>query len=279
MARAGTTVHETVNVAGSSAADVSARVAMALARTEAYQLVELGPARHQVVRAYRPTWALVVGTFCLPLFGLGLLFLLVRRTESCTIAALHGPVGLVLSIDGRLLKLHVDDARRAALDHGSRTPAQASQTSSPEPGLHSPIVVPPAATAPASVPGLDVTVARGKPLTSRPEQLALRLSDGRCLPLVGRVVIGRDPAYSASGRVEETLVSIDDPSMSLSKTHLVVRADGGRVLVEDLHSTNGTEVAPPGGERQALTPGQPAGLTAGSRLHFGGHVAEVVTSG
>lgn len=272
MAARGATVHDTLGVPGSSAGDVSARVAATLEDTGSYQVVEVGPAQHQVVRIYRPTWALVAGALLLPLFGLGLLLLLVRRTESCTVGIVHGSTGLVVSIDGELLPQHLDAVRRVALEE-QRGPARAQRSESSTPLRVS------AQPAPGEgAVAAEVTVTRA-PHAAPAERLALRLADGRCLPLVGRVLIGRDPAPSATGQGPETLVPIDDPARSLSKTHLLVRAEGGRVVVEDLHSTNGTGVSLPDGTRRSLSPGEPARLAAGSRLHFGAHVAEVVASG
>lgn len=296
MARAGVTVHETVNVTGHDAADVSARVSAALAATGAYHVVDLQQGRHQLVRTYRPTWVLVAGTAGLPLFGLGALFFLVRRTELCTISVTYGSTGSVLSIAGSLLRGHLDIATRAALD-----PSKARQQTvdlpvdlAEDPGapaLEPDLACPPAITGTTGfdspVPSFvtngisssDVTVARTAVRPSEPCRITLQLTDGRRLPLAGRVVIGRDPSWWESSPESATLVAMDDPHMALSKTHLVITARTDALLVEDLYSTNGTEVAWPDGTRCALTPGEPLRLAAGAVVHFGGQAAEVVASG
>lgn len=138
-------------------------------------------------------------------------------------------------------------------------------------------------------PDIDLTTVRGVPLMAavaaqegdegfgvlertlgfRPVgSIRLVFDDGTSIDLVGEAIIGRDPVLPE----EETHVrrlSVMDPSRSVSKTHLKVAVQGDAVMVEDLHSTNGTRITPPTGESRALTPGTPELAEAGSSVIFG----------
>lgn len=98
--------------------------------------------------------------------------------------------------------------------------------------------------------------------------IRLVFDDGTRYDLVGGAIIGRDPVVPET---EPTLrrLSVVDPSRSVSKTHLKVTVQGEAVLVEDLHSTNGTRITPPTGESLSLTPGTPELAEPGSSVVFG----------
>lgn len=98
--------------------------------------------------------------------------------------------------------------------------------------------------------------------------IRLVFDDGTSIDLVGEAVIGRDPVLP-EGHTHVRRLSVRDPSRSVSKTHLRVAVEGDAVIVEDLHSTNGTRITPPTGGSRSLTPGTPERAEAGSSVIFG----------
>ena len=124
--------------------------------------------------------------------------------------------------------------------------------------LHSDPVV----TAPAeqSVPGLEFT-------------------DGRRLLVDRPVVIGRKPHADPSPTGELPAVfTVTSPERAISRTHLRISTRDGRVFLEDLNSTNGTEVQPAEQPMFLLEPGQSAILEDGMVVTIGDQVAfKVVT--
>jgi hypothetical protein len=84
----------------------------------------------------------------------------------------------------------------------------------------------------------------------------------------GLVLVGRRPAASAGEHLAR-LVAINDPSRSVSKTHLAMGEDDNGVWVVDRHSTNGTTVVPPVGRLHECQPGERVYLAPGSRVMFG----------
>ncbi len=107
----------------------------------------------------------------------------------------------------------------------------------------------------------------------------LEFSDGRRIIVDRTVLIGRSPqaAPSTSGEVP-AVFAVESPKRDISRTHLRIFTDGGQVLLEDLNSTNGTEVTPVGGIPFLLEPGSPALLEDGMVVSIGDHVAfRVVT--
>ncbi|MFB9954256.1 FHA domain-containing protein [Cellulomonas denverensis] len=95
---------------------------------------------------------------------------------------------------------------------------------------------------------------------------AARLPDGAVLDLEpGPVLIGRNPAPLVGLRA----VAVPDPSMSVSKTHLVIGADVAGAWVMDRGSTNGTMVTLPDGQRIVCLPDQRVRVAPGSVVFFG----------
>lgn len=119
------------------------------------------------------------------------------------------------------------------------------------------------ASVPAPVEDLERTVAR-RPAGS----LRLTFDDGTQHHLVGTGLVGRDPAPDAAHSGAER-IPLHDPARSISKTHLALTVQSGAVLVEDLHSTNGTRVEGPEGSSTSVLPGAPLLASVGSTIHFG----------
>ena len=87
MARRGVTVDESIECRGIGSGEATDRL-LAVAASMGYRAVNVGANRFQFARTYRPTWTIVVS---IVLFPIGLLFLLVRSTETwaCTVEEDH----------------------------------------------------------------------------------------------------------------------------------------------------------------------------------------------
>jgi len=112
-----------------------------------------------------------------------------------------------------------------------------------------------------------------------PPVRGLEFSDGRRLIVDRTVLIGRNPQIGDAAAEDQPVVfAVDSPKRDISRTHLRISTDGSRVLLEDLNSTNGTEVTPANGSSFLLEPGEPALLEDGMVVNIGDHVAfKVVT--
>lgn len=145
------------------------------------------------------------------------------------------------------------------------------------PVVFSPEKVPTGSTAP--LPDVETThpdAEAGETIASRrrtaatayaPAGVRIRLDDGRDLVLQSEALIGRNPSAKASEAVQ--LIPVQDDGRSVSKTHLHLRVEAGRLWVTDRHSTNGSAITGDGGERTTLPGGQPYWAAPGSTVHFG----------
>lgn len=86
------------------------------------------------------------------------------------------------------------------------------------------------------------------------------------LPGAG-ILIGRDPS-PAPGDNGLTLVPIEDPTKSISKTHLALLRTGGAIIAVDRASTNGSALIRDGAEH-SLPPGQGVTVRSGDTLLLG----------
>ena len=256
MGKAGAHVRETLDLPGRSASEVGELVIGEFRRHPEYTVAATGTGAHQLVRTTK---------------RLGVL----RSTEVATIVVVDGARGATITVSGRLLAATWELAKAAASSHCDRPSAP------PPPPAHAPAPV--AAPAPITVPSRSVepsgeTVARPA-RTSALTALALRLPDGRSIPVDSDVLLGRDPSSGPTGSGPARLIALDDPDRQISKTHLVVRVARGGVEVEDLHSTNGTSLLGPGGTAAPLTPRVAIVAPIGSRVRLGGIDIEVVAVG
>jgi hypothetical protein len=128
-------------------------------------------------------------------------------------------------------------------------------------------------TAPPA-PQVETVSPAAAPPAGRPAAAAvlgpwrLRSADGAEFLVVDRVVAGRDPrpdAVEGGGAP----VAIIDPARSVSKTHALLVADGDRLLVTDLRSTNGVRIWPDGEDPVELEPGVPTAVPADAVLLLG----------
>ena len=98
----------------------------------------------------------------------------------------------------------------------------------------------------------------------------LAFSNGERINVDRSVLIGRNP--KVAGAIEGGLPHImkfEGPGQGLSRTHAEVRIEGGEMLLEDLQSTNGTEVQLPGHPRRRLRSGEPVVVVPGTLIDFG----------
>lgn len=88
--------------------------------------------------------------------------------------------------------------------------------------------------------------------------LLLRLPGGRTVSGDVGLVIGRDPELALQPRCR-IRVAVDD--LGVSKTHVAVWVDDDAIMIEDLHSTNGSEWVTDG-EPQCCEAGRPVRVAA-----------------
>ncbi len=97
----------------------------------------------------------------------------------------------------------------------------------------------------------------------------LAFGNGERVPVDRNVLIGRNPKIT--GQVDELprILKYDGPGQGLSRTHAEIRIEGGQLVVEDLQSTNGTEVQLPGSKRERIASGRAVAIVYGSVIVFG----------
>jgi len=103
---------------------------------------------------------------------------------------------------------------------------------------------------------------------STAKQWRLTLPDGSTIGVSGALLLGRDPVHVEPWG-SATLVKLDDPAKSVSKTHAVIEPSDGVLKVTDLHSTNGVFVVQTGGDEIAAVPSEPLDVTAGASIDLG----------
>ncbi|MFC6355197.1 FHA domain-containing protein [Luethyella okanaganae] len=113
---------------------------------------------------------------------------------------------------------------------------------------------------------------------SVPGPWRLVLPDGVEIEVTGSLVLGRDPG-AVETRPHAELRALDDPSRSVSKTHLLVDLEGGELSVLDLHSTNGVVVVGVDGSETELEPGSRWVVRSGDTLKLGEFSFRVVRDG
>ena len=136
------------------------------------------------------------------------------------------------------------------------TPAEPPATATP---LTPTPPVTPAAPMPPVVPATP-TLPTGNP--------RLVLPDGAVLPLLGGLIVGRDP-QPQNGYGVSALAALHDVERSVSKTHAILSVSEGRVWITDLNSTNGTFAVAPDGELTSCPPEVATLLDAGADIRFG----------
>ncbi|WP_413452752.1 FHA domain-containing protein [Georgenia phoenicis] len=118
---------------------------------------------------------------------------------------------------------------------------------------------------PVQVPGAVAAASSTGPDPADAQLPTVRLSDGRTLG-PGRTLVGRAPQPRADEELAALLPVADE---RVSKTHLTVTVEPGRVVVLDRRSTNGTVLHLPDGSTRPLAPGEPVELTDGDVVVLG----------
>lgn len=216
-----------------------------VATAHGYTVVAVGPNRFRVARVYRPSWAIVVAALTAVLCGLGLLFLLVKKTETGDAVVTEDRTGVKLRLTGALRPEFVGALRSAMTSWGS--PATVANEVRAEPLVTFAPMTPMAPSVSQSAaserigmqPAVSATVPRPSRPTRRTVELMLVFGDGQSIAVADGGVLGRDPTADPS-LPKATLHAIPDPS--LSKTHLSVGPATNAVWILDHHSTNGTSV-------------------------------------
>lgn len=276
-----------------------------IATDHGYLVAASGPNRFRLARTFRPMWANVCALIFAPLFGSGLFFLLVKKSEACEGIVLEDRSGVRINLTGAVdpalfVALHstlsdpnsvapVVPAPTAFAPQQSFTPQQSStqQQSSPDqqPLASQPVAAshylptPRAANpAPASfVAPLEddrtMTVAQLAAMrtTAAP---ALQFIDGRTVAVGAGLIIGRSPEADQQMPSAE-LFSFNDPS--LSKTHASFGVTPHGIWVRDHHSTNGTTVKL-NGSTTACQPGARVDVPVGAAVVIGEVYVSVVAS-
>lgn len=182
--------------------------------------------------------------------------------------------------DGAAWTEHVSDQGTTGTDPAewSPSPAVAPAAAAPVPApLAAPIPTPVAAAAlPVTPAALSADDHDGRTMTRadldalRAERAAvsIELDDGATHRFLEPTLLGRSPA-GRPGEPTMACLSIDDPTRSVSKTHLLVRPGAGHLTVEDRGSANGTTVVLPDGTSHDLLAGQPMAVPAGGAVLFG----------
>jgi hypothetical protein len=117
------------------------------------------------------------------------------------------------------------------------------------------------------------------PVTVPPRASSWRLAlPGGAAPVrvTSSVLVGRNPAASDDWP-DATLLTVDDLTSSVSKTHALLEIDGGALWVHDLNSTNGSFVVV-GDEVVEVSPGTRSAVPDGADLELGEYVMRIELS-
>ncbi|MBC3764160.1 RDD family protein [Quadrisphaera oryzae] len=100
------------------------------------------------------------------------------------------------------------------------------------------------------------------------------LADGTAVVVDKATLLGRDPA-PRGGEDAAALVPVRDGDRLVSKTHLLLRPEGGALWAVDRGSTNGTQLVRAGEPPRRLVPEDRTELRTGDQLSLGGVVITV----
>lgn len=104
---------------------------------------------------------------------------------------------------------------------------------------------------------------------SRPSAHILRFSTGYSVTVTGSGLIGRRPVQDESDP-RDHLVTINDESRSVSRTHLEFGHTAGQIWIQDRHSANGTTILR-STDRIECVPGRRYTLAPGNIVEIGDH--------
>lgn len=119
---------------------------------------------------------------------------------------------------------------------------------------------------------LDATRASVKKRTGSPWRLVL--PDGSNVIVDGTILIGRGAAANAKWPGAQ-LLSVDDTTSSVSKTHAAIQSDAKGLWVTDLKSTNGVVVTRPDGSEVEAEGSKRVPVEAGGDIELGDFIIQV----
>jgi len=205
-----------------------------------------------------------------------------RRPVRVQIVDPDGEWEVAVAADGTVAALAPEAPRRARSRRGTTTrlaPAQVRPPAAPQPAT--PVAPPPiplpveAPWAPAGERDDDTTAPPG-PAAEKSQSEAdsgptalLKFSTGQSVDMTGAALIGRRPSPDP-GEDGATLITIEDPTRELSRTHLRLDWAEGQLWATDTGSANGTFVEYVNGTRLELVPWQPQLLEDGDTVSIGG---------
>lgn len=102
----------------------------------------------------------------------------------------------------------------------------------------------------------------------------LRLPDGTSFEVRDAAVVGRNPVPPATISAAARL-PLTDHTQSVSKTHAALEVRDGLIWITDLHSTNGTVLTNPSGERSVSPAGQAMPAGHGWQVAFGDFIVQL----
>lgn len=97
------------------------------------------------------------------------------------------------------------------------------------------------------------------------QRVVLDVTGADVVTVTGTAICGRRPAHPTADDTAALQV-LEDPTLSLSKTHLRIEWAGSQPTVTDLHSGNGTTLSRLGSTAVALQPGVAAAVVDGDVL-------------
>nr|WP_271178058.1 hypothetical protein [Leifsonia poae] len=113
-----------------------------------------------------------------------------------------------------------------------------------------------------------VPIESAPPVEAPPARYTLSFSTGDSIEVGGSGLIGRRPITQPGEQVDQ-LVAVNDPTRSVSKTHLEFGIEAGELWICDRYSGNGTVARPLGAEARQCDAGRRYRVTRGTRVEIG----------
>jgi hypothetical protein len=110
-----------------------------------------------------------------------------------------------------------------------------------------------------------------EPVAPRAQRITVTVDSGEESVISRLLIIGRAPSRQAHEDYA-ALLTVNDPSLSVSKTHVAIEADGAGLWVVDRNSTNGTWIDEGRGALRPVPANQRTPVPAGARVLIGERV-------
>jgi hypothetical protein len=232
----GLVVDEVIACPGLGSGDALSRVVQIVTADGQYRSVQVGPDRIQFARTFRPTWALVAGVLGLLVLFLGVLFFLVKTTETAVATIETDHRGTRVRLSGRLDRkvLAILRSTFADPDAAAVAAAQASAVGAPvaaasEAGGSVPLAAPPA---PALITGLAPASSVPPVEGLAPPAAAGRVASGPSVPLVAPTSTplpspSTPPPFQGPGGGSDATVTTWRPAPQTASSGLSLLFDDG----------------------------------------------------